>query len=219
MALEVRLEVEDIDLLGLRDAEELTESGIRVDVLLVVEALGLDVVHDATRDIRTRHERTLGLAEEDTELVRDLRGLRENRGLLGELLAVGIELGYPRAAAAAGTLELAAEALLHLLALSKKIAERVANLVELRDVGIELSDKVDLNLGLSSGRRRYRGGDYGGGGGRYRGSRLAATGTRSSDNRGSGDNRRGGGGYRLRGLGGGLWGSLGAHFILVTGFI
>jgi len=108
VTLEVRLEVEDIHLLGLRYTEQLAKSGIRVDVLLVVEALGLYVVHDATGYIRAGHQRALGLAEEYAKVVRDLRGLREDGGLLGELLAVSIKLGYPRAAAAAGTLELTA---------------------------------------------------------------------------------------------------------------
>ena len=78
VALEVALEVENGDLLRLRDAEELTERGIRVDVLLVVELVRLDVVHNATGYIRTGHQSALGLTEEYAERIRDLLGLRED---------------------------------------------------------------------------------------------------------------------------------------------
>ena len=76
--LEVALEIEDGDLLRLCNGKELTKRRVRVDVLLVVELVRLDVVHDATRYIRAGHERTLGLAKEDAERIRNLLGLRED---------------------------------------------------------------------------------------------------------------------------------------------
>lgn len=115
MVLEVALEVEDSHLLGLRALEELAKRGIRVDVLLVVEAVLLDVVHDATGYVRAAHLRALRLAEEDTEVVRDLLRAREDRRLLGKRVTRLIQLRRLRAAAAAGLLDLAGKTLLELL--------------------------------------------------------------------------------------------------------
>jgi len=221
--LEEALEVENSYLLRLRYGKKLTKSGIRVDVLLVVELLVLDVRHNATGDIRAAHQRTLGLTKEDAEGIRDLLGLREDRGLLRDLNAVGIKLRSPSTAPAASTLELASQALLHLLHISKYGAKRVTELIHARYLRVKLGNKVylALRLGISSRRGNYRGGyrrSYGSGGGG-----LAALGGRGSGNRGRGNSRCHGlricGG--LRGLRGGglLCDRIRAHFILVTGFI
>ena len=73
MLVEVTLQVEVRQLLALRDAEELLERGIRLDVVLVLEVLLLDVVVDRLRDLRAAHQGALALAEEVAELLRDLR--------------------------------------------------------------------------------------------------------------------------------------------------
>ena len=228
MVLEVALEVEDSHLLGLRALEELAKRGIRVDVLLVVEAVLLDVVHDATGYVRAAHLRALRLAEEDTEVVRDLLRAREDRRLLGKRVARLIQLRRLRAAAAAGLLDLAGKTLLELLHVGEDKAQRVAELVDLRHLGVELGDQVNLGLRLGGrgnshrgyyrrrrgghGYRRSRGlGDLGGlgRGGRhrgrhYRGDLLLL---------GSGRLLRRRRGRHLCGV------LIGAHFILKSGFI
>ena len=223
VVLEVALEVEDSHLLSLRHLEELAKSRIRVDVLLVVEAVLLHVVHHATRHIGAADLGALGLAEEHAEVVRNLLGLREDRGLLGKGVARLVKGRGPSAAAAARTLELTAQALLHLLHVAENHAELVAKVVDLRDLGVELRNK-GLRAGLLS-RSGYRGGgrDHNRGGhrGRRRRRRLGGAGRRSRGRRyGSGngcDLLLLGSGRLLRGntcLGGC---SLGAHFILVVG--
>jgi hypothetical protein len=217
--LEVALEVEDRDLLGLRGAEQLAKRGIRVDVLLVVEFLLLDVGHDAARHIGAAHLRALGLAKEHAKVVRDLLGLREDRLLLGKGVARLIKRRRPSAATAAGLLELAGKALLSLLHVGKHGRERGAEVVDLRDVRGKLGDKVHLLLrggGGRGGRRHNGGGDRRGRGrsGRRGGGLATRRGHRG---------RRGGygnGGNRGGGLLGDIRGLLvGAHLILVAGLV
>ena len=227
VTLQVALEVQDRHLLRLRALEELAEGGIRVDVLLVVELVRLDVVHDATSDIRAAHLSALRLAEEDTELVRDLLRLGEDRLLLGERVARLIQLRDLRAAAATRLLDLARQALLQLLHISQNHAERVAEVVDLRHLSVELSDEVDLLDRLRGNRR----------GGGYNGRRARRNGDgRSGSLRRLALRGRGGGGDRRRHNGSDLL-LLGsrrrllrrhsrhlsvlsrAHFILMSGFI
>lgn len=78
---EVLLEVEDREVIRLRDPQELAKRRIRVDRLLVHEAVALGVVDDARGHIGAGDERTLGEAEEGAELGTDRRGLREDAGL------------------------------------------------------------------------------------------------------------------------------------------
>jgi len=173
VVLEVALEVEDRDLLSLRRLEELAERGVRVDVLLVVELVALDVVHDATGDVRAAHLRALRLAEEDAELVRDLLGLGEDRRLLGEGVARLIELRRLRAAAATRLLDLAGETLLELLHVGEHCREHRAEAVHLLHEAVELGNHVYILLhgdSCSGGRGdvrhnggRGRGCDRGGG--------------------------------------------------------
>jgi hypothetical protein len=221
--LEVALEVEDSHLLTIADLEKAAKRGIRVDVLLVVERVLLHVVHDATGHIGAAELRALGLAKEYAEVVRDLLGLRENGGLLGEGVARLVKLGRPRAATATSLLELTRKALLGLLHVGEHGAERLAEVINLRDVGGELGNEVHLLLSNRGG------GNRGGNDSRNRGGRRSSAGSRlaaSGGRRGAGGSSRGGGGnYRLgslRGLLSGgslLLGRIGAHFILVSGLI
>ncbi len=223
VVLEVALEVEDSHLLSLRHLEELAKSRIRVDVLLVVEAVLLHVVHHATRDIGAADLRALGLAKEDAKVVRNLLGLREDRGLLGKGVARLVKGRGPSTAAAAGTLELTGKTLLHLLHVAENHAELVAEVVDLRDLSVELRNK-GLRAGLlrgggNRGRDRYRGGH--GNRGRRRGRRrLGGAGRRRGRRYRGGDGcdlLLLGSGRLLRGNTGCLGCSLGAHFILVVG--
>jgi hypothetical protein len=80
---EVLLEVEDREVIRLRDPQELAKRRIRVDRLLVHEAVALGIVDDARGHIGAGDERTLGEAKEGAELGTDRRGLREDAGLGG----------------------------------------------------------------------------------------------------------------------------------------
>ena len=115
--VEVALEVEVRQALRVRNAEQLLERGIRLDVVLVLEALLLDVRRDRLRDVGAAHLAALGLAEEDAEVIAELGGDLEDAeaGRLGR--AVLIELGRGAALALASILDLAGNTLLELLEL------------------------------------------------------------------------------------------------------
>ena len=64
MAAEVLLEVQDRERVTLVEREELAERRIRLDRLLVHEALAARILHHALRDRRAADLRVLGLAKE-----------------------------------------------------------------------------------------------------------------------------------------------------------
>ena len=68
VGLEVALEVEDLELILLREREELAEGGIRLDDLLVHERVVLGVLADTGRHLRAGERRALRNAEEGAEL-------------------------------------------------------------------------------------------------------------------------------------------------------
>ena len=74
MLVGVALEVEVGQALRVRNAQQLLERGIRLDVVLVLEALLLDVRRDRLRDVGAAHLAALRLAEEDAEVIAQLRG-------------------------------------------------------------------------------------------------------------------------------------------------
>lgn len=88
------LEVENRELIRLRNTQKLTEGRIRVDRLLVHEAVGLGVVDDARGYVGAGDERTLREAKEGAELSADRRGLREDTGLGGGTID-GLRLRLP----------------------------------------------------------------------------------------------------------------------------
>ena len=198
MALEVLLEVEDRQLVRLREAEELAERGIRVDRLLVRQLVVLRVLHDATRDIRAADLRALGETEENAEIGRDLNRLGEDRRRVRLLLTIRANRARLAAAATLGLLLKAGHLLLHLLHLRRELVEGRAEGVELDEESGEVRDYGLLGIGLSDnrdyggdrGRNSDRGGDRRGrlrvGGGRV----LDYWGGRRDGDRGS--NRRGG---------------------------
>ena len=195
VTLEVLLEVEDREVVRLRETEELAERGIRLDGLLVRQLVVLRVLHDATRDIRAADLRARGEPEENAELLRDLHRLGENRRRVGLLLAIRTDGTRLAATATLRLLLKAGDLLLHLLHLRRELVEGRAEGVELdeessevRDyglLGISLSDNGD-NRRRSRSRSRYRGGGLGVGSGRV----LDYRSRRGDGDRGG--NRRGG---------------------------
>ena len=213
--LEVLLEVEDRELIRLREAEELAERGIRVDRLLVRELVVLGVLHDATGDIRTADERVGREAEEYAEILRDLNRLGEDRRGVGLLLTISADSARLATTATLGLLLEASNLLLHLLHLRRKLIERRAEGVELDEERGEVRDYRLLSLSLSDysnyrGRGRRGNGDSRGG--------LGVRGSGVLDYRGGrGDGNRGGNRGSGTLLGGGLLGgggdNRGGHLI------
>ena len=179
MGLQVALEIEDLELIRLREREELAEGRIGLDDLLDHQRLLLRIAADARRDLRAGEKGALGDTEERAERIRDRRRLGEDRLLLRRG-GVGIRSGLACAAALGGALELARDLLLELLHVREDGAERGAERVDLLDELVELGDDVDILDGRGGGSSRRgldvrdrvdgggdRGGDGGGDGGGY----------------------------------------------------
>lgn len=211
MAAQVLLEVEDAQGVALVDVEELAESGIGLDDLLLHETLLRGVLADTGGDLGTGDERTLGQAKEGSERIRDLGGDGEDgRLLLDGRRAIG--RGCTSATTTLGSLlQLTGDLLLQLLHVGVDGVDGSASGVDGLDEGSELGRDVDVLLGggyrsRRSGNRR-RGGDcdacdcHGGSRDRRRG---------SGD---SGRRRRGGSGSGL--LGGLLGGSCSARHLYI----
>ena len=204
VALEVLLEVEDGKAVRLREAEELTERGIRLDGLLVRELVVLCILHDATGDIRAADLSARGEAEEDAKILRDFDRLGEDRRGVGLLLTIGTNSASLAAAAALGLLLKAGNLLLHLLHLRRELVEAGAEGVELDEESGEVRDYRLLRIGDLGNNRRSDGYRCRGG---YRGGGLGVGSGRVLDNRGRRRDSYGGGyGGGLRGLGGLLGG-------------
>ena len=140
VTLEVLLEVEDGEAISLREAEELAERGIRLDGLLVRKLVVLSILHDATRDIRAADLRARSKAKEDTEILRDLNRLGENRRGVGLLLAISADSARLAAAAAFGLLLKAGNLLLHLLHLRRELIEGNTERIEFDEESSEVGD-------------------------------------------------------------------------------
>ena len=181
VVLQVALEVEDRQLIRLLQAEELAERGVRIDVLLVHQALGLRVVAHLLGHRRAGEQGALRDAEELAERIGHGRGAREDRLLLGDSRAVLV--GRRRLAATAalgGLLHLLRQLLLELLHRRAELADELPGILNLLGERRELGDNVNL-VGLDA---RNRGGNgYG-----------------SRRNRGGNDRRCSGDGGRLDGL-------------------
>jgi len=209
--LEVALEVEDLELILLREGEEVAERRIGLDDLLLHKRVRLGVGADTRGDLRAAELSALGDAEELAERIRDGGRLGKDRVFLGG----GLRTFHRRSTAAAtllGTLELTRDLLLELLHVREDGTERRTEHVDLLDEAVELADNVDIlndsGGGLSSNRGRNSG-DNG-----------------SRNNNGSGNDRgrnggdNGGGDSRSGLLGGSLLGrGRGAHvaYIKVRG--
>ena len=191
VGLQVALEVEDLELILLRQRKQLAQRRVRLDDLLVHQLVGLGVGADLRRDLGAREQGALRNAEERAERIRDLRGLREDRLLLHDRLTALRYGGSATAATLGRLLDLAGNLLLQLLHVREDGAEHRAQGVDLLHKGGEVLDDVDLLNGRrnrsgrrdgrrNGGRRRggNRGDDLGGyGGGRGGGSLLGGGGT------------------------------------------
>lgn len=213
VAVEVLLEVEVREGLTLANREELLERGIGLDVVLVLEALLLHVAVDRLRDLRARHERRNGLAKEEAELIRNLRGALEDRGDTGLDL---LTLRRRRTALAlAGILNLAVDTLVELLDLGEHRRDRLLERVEVERHRLEVLIERRRGAGRGRNRRRLnrrRGNNNRGrrGNRRLLGGLLGDLDDRRHNRRGNGD---GGGGLLLSNnlLGNGLGGG-GGHY-------
>ncbi len=100
MNLELGLEVEDAEFFPFGKAEELAELGVGVDLLLVGEVVGADIVRDCLGDVGTAfHGILFGLTEESGEFATDgdrdledaglaVAGIAFNASLLGLLASI-----------------------------------------------------------------------------------------------------------------------------------
>jgi len=156
--VEVALEVEVRQTLRVRNAKQLLERGIRLDVVLVLEALLLDVRRDRLRDVGAAHLAALRLAEEDAEVIAELRGDLEDAEagrLRGTVL---VKLGRRAALALAGILDLTGHTLLKLLELGMQRGDRLAQAVQGTNHAADLiANRLDRLLGhrtLNRGRHR-----------------------------------------------------------------
>ena len=136
VTVEVTLEVEVRELLRLRHLEELAERDIRRDVVLVLQVLLLDVVVDLLRHVGAADERALGVAEEEAELIRHLRGdLEDARATrLGTLLTLGTDATLTLA----GILDLAVDTLVETLDLRDHGTDRLTERREGRQYALEV---------------------------------------------------------------------------------
>jgi hypothetical protein len=152
--VEVALEVEVRQRLALRGSEELLEGHVRLDVVLVLEALLLDVGRHRLGDVGARHLRALGLGEERAEVIREASGDLEDgeAGRLGH--TVLIKSRRRAALALAGILDLASHTLLELLQLAVEARDGLAHGREGRHHGADLiANRLGrgLNHGISRG--------------------------------------------------------------------
>jgi hypothetical protein len=81
VATQELLEVEDGKIIGLAEGEELAESGIGLDGLLLHQVVRLGIRHDTLGNRRAANLSSLGLAKERAELISNLDGLGEDAGL------------------------------------------------------------------------------------------------------------------------------------------
>ena len=171
--VQVLLEVEVRERLALRDAEELLEGGIRLDVVLVLQALLLDVRRDGLRDVGAAHLAALRLREEGAEVIAQLgRHLEDGQARrLGDTVLIQLRRA---ALALASILDLAGNTLLELLELGVERGDRLAEAVQGTDHATDLiTNRLDRLLdGRDRTLRRGRRGDNRRNNGRRSGDRL-----------------------------------------------
>ena len=217
VAAQEALQVEDGECITLIERQELAQSDVSLDRLLVHQVVGAGIGHHTLRHLRAAHLRILGHAEERAELIRDLHGLGEDAVGRGSTLR-------GRGLALALTLSLLDHA-------SRLLLNRLEGGSSGRDLGLELAEHrlqgvqgvrerlgdIHLLLGRSGGLSdsRHRGSDGNGG------NRLSSLGLLG--HLGGGSGHGGGNGNRgLNGLRDGLLGRLGsggAHRTVVRGSV
>jgi hypothetical protein len=150
VGVEVALEVEVGEVVSISKTEELLEGSIRLDVMLVLEGVLLDILINLTSHIGAADESALGLTEERAELVSNLGGdFKDRRTTLDNLLAF---LGNA-AAALASILDFTVDTLLELLDLSDHGGNSLTE-------GGEATEN-SLHVLIESGGRSLRGGSGG----------------------------------------------------------
>jgi hypothetical protein len=92
MLVEVLLDVEVGESVGIRNTEERLERSIGLDLMLVLETMLLYICRYTRSNLSTAHLRTSGLSKELAEVSRDVLGLLEDIGALG-LGGVNLTLG------------------------------------------------------------------------------------------------------------------------------
>jgi len=136
VTVEVALEVEVGQRLINTNGEERTERAIGLDVVLVLQLVGLDVLVNGLGDLRAAHQSASGAGEEGEELSGDLsRALEDGRGTL-DLDTVLIEAHT--AAALASILHLTVDTLLELLDLAKESGSSLTKSAEVSGDGTEV---------------------------------------------------------------------------------
>ena len=146
MLVEVLLEIEVGELLTLGDLEDLLERSIRGDVVLVLEALLLDIVVHLLGDIGAGDEGARGVTEELAELIGNLEGDLEDGEALGRIT---LGLRANTALALASILDLTVDTLVKALDLSDHGGDRLTERGEGGEDGLEVL--------IESGRRGSRG--------------------------------------------------------------
>jgi hypothetical protein len=191
VSIEVALEVEVGEVVSVREAEQLLEGSIRLDVMLILEGVLLDVLVDLTGHVGARDEGTLGLTEEGAELISDLgRDLKDGRTTLGALFAFSLYA----AAALASILDFTVDTLFKLLDLSDHGGNDFTETREASEHALHVFIKGggrSLRGSGIRGRSRDNGGSSGyrgrsSGGSDFLGSLLGLSSSRSGYNRSNG---------------------------------
>ena len=154
--VQVLLEVEVRERLTLRHAEKLLEGSIRLDVVLVLEALLLDVGRHGLRDVGAAHLAALRLGEERAQVVTELGGdLKDGQTRrLGRTVLVQLRR---TALALASILDLTGHTLLQLLELGVERGDRLTEAVQRTDHAADLiTDRLNRLLNGRNRRRRRR---------------------------------------------------------------
>jgi hypothetical protein len=197
VSIEVALEIEVGEVVSIAQAEEFLEGGIRLDVVLVLETLFLDVVVDFTSYVGAGDESTLRLTEENAEFISDLgRDFEDGRTTLGALFTFSLYA----TTALAGILEFTVNTLFELLDFSDHGGSSFTEAREASEDGLHIFIKsggrsISDRGGISNrSRSGYNRGDDSGSSGSLLGGllRFSSGNNRSSYNRGDRSGDRGG---------------------------
>ena len=113
MSVQVALQVEVGELVSISDGQELLQCSVRLDVVLVLQTLFLDVVVDGLGDFTAAHQSAVGLAQELAEFISDLGGALEDAG--SARLCISTLFDLAATLALASILDLTVNTLLELL--------------------------------------------------------------------------------------------------------
>ena len=140
MGLEVALEIQNLQLIALLEGEQLTESSISLDYLLVHELVVLGVGAYTCSHLRAAQLSALGNTEEGAESIRDGDRASEDSVLLR---SIALSLAVT-ATTLGGLLQLTRNLLLELAHGGEDSADRSTESIHLLNEGGELSRDVDL---------------------------------------------------------------------------